>query len=298
MTTGLDDTPPRPCTNESTTASCLRCLTPPATRWAYHTGAYRTLQDVLVQASGVPNITQYTAQRLGTRIGLSGFWYQGVFYSRARDMARFGLFILARGSWNGTSILTDAAYFRAMTTPSQALNRSYGYLWWLNGQASYVLPGPQQTVLPGSLVPAAPADLIAALGKNDQKIYVVPSLGLVVVRQGRSAGASSLAASSFDNELWTKIMAVFCRPTASASAAKTAGFAAFPNPAHGTLGLRQPAGTAAVTLRDALGRTVCEILLPTPETRLPVAGLPAGLYAVQWHDAASRVLASQRVAVE
>ena len=93
-------------------------------------------------------------------------------------------------------------------------------------------------------------------------------------------------------------MAVLCRPTASASAAKTAGFAAFPNPAHGALGLRQPAGTAAVKLRDTLGRTVLEIRLPTPETQLPVAGLPAGLYAVQWHDAAGRMLASQRVAVE
>jgi hypothetical protein len=35
-----------------------------------------------------------------------------------------------------------------------------------------------------ALIPSALTDLIAALGKNDQKIYVVPSLGLVVVRQG------------------------------------------------------------------------------------------------------------------
>jgi CubicO group peptidase (beta-lactamase class C family) len=48
MTTGLDDSPPAPCTNESTTPGCLLYLAPPATRWAYHTGAYRTLQDVLV----------------------------------------------------------------------------------------------------------------------------------------------------------------------------------------------------------------------------------------------------------
>ena len=298
MTTGLDDTPPAPCTNESTTPTCLRYLAPPARRWAYHTGAYRTLQDVLVQASGAASITQYTTQRLGSRIGLSGFWYQDVFYSRARDMARFGLFILARGQWNGTAILTDTAYFRAMTTPSQALNRSYGYLWWLNGQASYRLPGPQQTTFSGPLIPTAPADLIAALGKNDQKIYVVPSRRLVVVRQGRSAGASSLAASSFDAELWTRIMAVLCRPTASAAAAEAAGFAAFPNPAHGALLLRQPAGAATAVLRDALGRVVRQIALSTPETTLPVVGLALGLYAVQWLAASGRVLASRRVMVE
>ena len=214
MTTGLDDAPPAPCDNESTTPNCLRYLAPPATRWAYHTGAYRTLQNVLVQASGAASITAYTNQRLGTRIGMTGLWANDVFYSKARSMARFGLFILARGAWNGTQIMTDTAYLRRMTTPSQTINRSYGYLWWINGQSSYRLPQ-SQVNFPGAVIPAGPADMIAALGKNDQKVYVVPSLGLVVVRQGNSAGASRLAASSFDNELWMKIMAVLaCRPTA------------------------------------------------------------------------------------
>ena len=302
MTTGLDDTPPAPCDNESTTPGCLLYLAPPASRWAYHTGAYRTLQNMLVQASGAASITAYTNQRLGTRIGMTGLWFNDVFYSRARSMARFGLFILARGSWNGTPILTDAAYFQAMTTPSQALNRSYGYLWWLNGQSSYMLPGPQQTVLPGPLIPSAPADMIAALGKNDQKIYVVPSLGLVVVRQGRSAGASRLAASSFDAELWTKIMAVFCRPTATAAAAaaaEAAGFLAFPNPARETLTLRQPAQTAArVRLLDALGREVARQLATGSETTMLMSSFAPGLYTAQWLDAAGRILMSRKVARE
>ena len=296
MTTGLDDSPPAPCDNESTTPNCLRYLAPPASRWAYHTGAYRTLQNVLVQASGATSITAYTSQRLGTRIGMTGLWASDVFYSKARSMARFGLFILARGSWNGTQIVTDTAYFRRMTTPSQALNRSYGYLWWLNGQSSYKLPGAQVT-LPGPLVPAAPTDMIAALGKNDQKIYVVPSLGLVVVRQGQSAGASRLAASSFDNELWTKIMAIFCRPTATGAAAETARFLAFPNPATEVLALRQPAQTAAsVRLLDALGRTVRHQPAAGAEASVGVAALVPGLYTVQWLDANGRVLMSRKVA--
>ncbi|WP_460550398.1 serine hydrolase [Hymenobacter daeguensis] len=296
MTTGLDDSPPAPCDNESTTPGCLLYLAPPATRWAYHTGAYRTLQNVLVQASGVSNMTTYTSQRLGARIGMTGLWANDVFYSKARSMARFGLFILARGAWNGTQILTDTAYFRRMTTPSQTLNRSYGYLWWLNGQSSYKLPGAQVT-LPGPLIPAAPADLIAALGKNDQKIYVVPSLGLVVVRQGQSAGASRLAASSFDNELWTKIMAVFCRPTATATAAEAAGFLAFPNPATETLTLRQPAHTAAsVCLLDALGREILRQPTAGSEASVSVAALAPGLYTAQWLDADGRVLMRRKVA--
>jgi CubicO group peptidase (beta-lactamase class C family) len=295
MTTGLDDTPPAPCDNESTTPGCLRYLAPPATRWAYHTGAYRTLQDVLVQASGAANMSAYTNQRLGSRIGMAGLWVNDVYYSKARSMARFGLFILARGSWNGTQIL-DTAYFRRMTTPSQPLNRSYGYLWWLNGQPSYRLPG-SQVNFPGAFTPAAPPDMIAALGKNDQKIYVVPSLGFVVVRQGNSAGQRTLAVSSFDNELWTKIMAVFCRPTATAAGTDAAGFAAFPNPATETLILRQPAQTAAtVRLTDALGREVLSRPATGTETSVAVATLAPGLYAAQWLDASGRVLITRKVA--
>jgi len=296
MASGLDDSPPAPCDNESTTPACLLYLAPPATRWAYHTGAYRTLQHVLVQASGAASITQYTNQRLANRIGMTGLWANDVFYSKARSMARFGLFVLARGAWNGTPIMTDAAYFQAMTTPSQPLNRSYGYLWWLNGQASYKLPGSQLT-FPGSFAPAAPADMIAALGKNDQKIYVVPSLGLVVVRQGQSAGQRTLAASSFDNELWAKIMAVLCRPTATAATAEAADYSAFPNPARETLTLRQPAQQAvSVRLLDALGRERQRQPVAGPETVVAVAALASGLYTAQWLAADGRVLASRRVA--
>jgi CubicO group peptidase (beta-lactamase class C family) len=296
MTSGLDASPPPPCTADDEAPACLRYLAPPGTRWTYHNAVYTLLQDVMVNASGAPTITRYTTLRLGQRIGMTGLWYNETFYSRARDMARFGLFVLARGSWNGTRVLTDTAYFRAMTTPSQTLNRSYGYLWWLNGQSSFLLPG-SPAVQAGPLIPAAPADMVAALGKNDQKIYVVPSLGLVVVRQGNAAGIVRQAASSFDNELWTKIMAVFCRPTATATTAATAGYGAYPNPATETLALRQPAQTAAsVRLLDALGREVRRQPVAGMENFVSVAALTPGLYTAQWLDADGRVLASRRVA--
>ncbi|QNH61670.1 serine hydrolase [Hymenobacter sediminicola] len=120
MTSGLDDTPPTPCNNESQTPNCLLYRADAGTRWAYHTGPYRLLQDVLATASGL-TINQYTNQRLASRIGMSGAWVNDVYYSRARDMARFGLLTLARGNWNGTAVLRDTAYFRRMTTPSQPM---------------------------------------------------------------------------------------------------------------------------------------------------------------------------------
>ena len=50
--------------------------------------------------------------------------------------------------------------------------------------------------------------MYAALGKNDQKIYVVPSQKLVVIRMGNSAGGFQLSVSDFDNQLWGKLKTI------------------------------------------------------------------------------------------
>jgi CubicO group peptidase (beta-lactamase class C family) len=119
-------------------------------------------------------------------------------------MARFGLLMLNKGKWDQTTIISDTNYFKAQTNSSQNLNPSYGYLTWLNGKSSYMLPT-TQFLFSGMLVPNAPADMYCALGKNDQKIYVVPSQKLVVIRMGETANQSMLALSSFDNELWGRL---------------------------------------------------------------------------------------------
>ena len=101
----------------------------------------------------------------------------------------------------------DTNYFKSQVNTSQNLNLSYGYLTWLNGKANNMLPQ-SQMVFPGSIIPNAPADLYAALGKNDQKIYVVPSQKLVIIRLGNTAGGVNPAGSDFDNELWGKLKTI------------------------------------------------------------------------------------------
>ena len=51
-----------------------------------------------------------------------------------------------------------------------------------------------------------PADLVAALGAQDQKIYVLPNERLVIARQGDAAGKSTEAGSDFDNEIFQKLL--------------------------------------------------------------------------------------------
>ncbi len=205
MTTGFDDNLPN---NYCTLPSCLIYKADAGTRWAYHTGAYTILDKVIEKVSGL-NFNDYANEKVCDKIGMKGFWIKkqdanNVFFSDARSMARFGLLLLNKGRWVNETILKDDKYFAQQINSSQNINPSYGYLTWLNGKSNYILPTIQK-VFPGSLISNAPTDLYAALGKNDQKIYVIPSQNLVVIRMGNSAGNSHASLSSFDNELWGKL---------------------------------------------------------------------------------------------
>lgn len=208
MTSGLDDSPPPPCDNESDSVDCLLYLADPNTRWAYHSGAYQKTHDIMAVATGT-NFNLYTRNEIGTKIGMSGIWYNGVYYSRTRDAARFGLLTLANCIWNGDTILHDRTYYNNMKNTSNPFNLSYGYLWWLNGKTSFMAPG-IPLVIPGAIIPTAPADMFCALGKYDQKIYIVPSQNMVVVRFGDSADGVASAFSQFDEDLWAKIQDLSC----------------------------------------------------------------------------------------
>ena len=109
-------------------------------------------------------------------------------------------------SLRNTQVLNEN-YFEHATNNSQNINFAYGYLWWLNGKSSYHLPQ-IQAQFNGSLIPNAPNDMFMALGKNDQKIYVIPSKKMVVIRMGDSADGTNFALSDFDASLWEKINAL------------------------------------------------------------------------------------------
>ena len=95
----------------------------------------------------------------------------GAFLS-AREWVKYGTLILHKGSWNGKEIIPADKLEKCFV--GTKANPIYGLNWWLIGLNQQETPN----------VPKIPADTVAAMGKGKQRLYIIPSLNMVVVRQG------------------------------------------------------------------------------------------------------------------
>ncbi len=289
MTTGLDDgVPDHYCTLDT----CLQYLADAGTRWAYHNGPYTKLDDVIAAATG-QSLNTFIAQRIKTPTGITGAFYQSgynnVFVSTARSMARFGLLLLNKGTWNTTPVLGDTAYFNQMTNSSQTLNYGYGYLTWLNGKQSFMVPG-AQWVLPGTMLTHAPNDMFAAMGKNGQFINVVPSMNLVLVRMGEAPSGDDVP-FTLNDTIWRYLNPVLCSETGvTATTPEKENMAAYPNPFSTTIRIElkgQDLQEGVISIYNLLGQPVWQQSVKG-STSFDWEGtdaygklLPAGMYVVQ-----------------
>ena len=105
----------------------------------------------------------------------------------ARDWARFGEFVRQGGVVDGRP-LVDREAFAAMLDGS-AVNAAYGLGWWLNET-----PAPETLAASKTMREASdlfthprrdelPQDLFMAAGAGNQRLYIIPSKELVIVRQ-------------------------------------------------------------------------------------------------------------------
>ena len=251
-----------------TTPDCLRYRAAPGTIWDYHNACYLLLQDMIAKATSTTFQLYYT-RKLAQPLGMGGAWFNGVLYSKPLAMARFGLMILAGGVWNGDTIIKDRRYFDEMINTSQQINKSYGYLFWLNGKGSYMQPGIPM-VWPNDLVPSAPKDMYAGMGKNDQRVYIIPSQRMVVVRMGNPGDSSAPAISGYDDALWQRINALPCNT--SVGNEQQSEINIWPNPATTTVSFT---GECA-TFYDLLGNQV----LASSTIPVNISGLPIGVYHI------------------
>jgi CubicO group peptidase (beta-lactamase class C family) len=275
MTTGLDD---GVANDDCTLPTCLLYKADAGNRWAYHNAPY-TLLDKVVENAANTNFNVYYTTKLKNTIGMGGGFVKtgdnNVLYSNARSMARFGLMMLAGGKWNNTNIMQDATYFNNMITTSQNLNLAYGYLWWLNGKTTFMVPT-LQTVFQGSLASESPADMYSAMGRNGQFLNIVPSTKLVVIRMGNNADNSSVP-FIYNNEIMKRVLALPCTATA-VEPDWSENIKLFPNPTQDILRIE---GMEGKDFRVSLFNTDKKLIFTAPNlTEIPTKDLPKGIYFV------------------
>ena len=118
----------------------------------------------------------------GNYVGSSYGW------ATPRDWAKFGLLYLHKGNWNGTQLF-DASWIDYVTKPTPTSDGRYGAHFWLNA---------------GGFHPDVPKDMYSANGYQGQRVYIIPSKDLVVVRFGL-AGSSGIDFNKFLSEITTAI---------------------------------------------------------------------------------------------
>jgi CubicO group peptidase (beta-lactamase class C family) len=271
MTSGLDDGTGQA---DCTTPACLKYKADAGTRWAYHNGPYTLIDGVISGASG-QTLNQFFQQNVATKTGISGLYIKSgsnnVFASTPRSFAKFGLLTLAKGKWSGTPVLDDTSYYSSMLSSSQNINKSYGYLWWLNGKSSFMLPS-SQIVFSGSIAPNGTADAAAALGKNGQVCCVIPSQNRVWIRMGNDDNISLVPTIYYDS-LWIKINALACNTSSTKNINTEADF--FPNPANTAIEFSMPMNS--IKIFNARGELM---KLSYTQNHADVSHLLPGLYFI------------------
>ncbi|MEO8150811.1 MAG: serine hydrolase [Bacteroidia bacterium] len=285
MTTGFDDmyggvTSENHCTDDS----CLVCIASPGTRWAYHNAPYTMTHWVLDSATGM-TANAFKNLNLNSTCGITGAFlpsgYDDIYYSKPRSFARFGLLMLAKGIWNSDTIMHDSVYFNQMINTSQNINLAYGYLWWLNGKASYHLPN-TQIQIPGFLEPDAPADMYSALGKNDQILNIVPSMNLVTIRMGDPFGLPIEVSNIVNDSIWVRLNDVFCNATSVPfSLGDELDVKCFPNPAQQFFNIQLPETKFDLIIYDLTGRKLLEHKNVFSQIKIDCKEFSRGIYFIK-----------------
>ncbi len=112
----------------------------------------------------------------GTYVGSSYGW------ATTRDWAKYGQFYLQNGMWNGEQII-NKSWVDFTKEPTNTSNGDYGGHFWLNA---------------GKYFKDAPENMYSANGYQGQRVFILPTQELVIVRTGLKSS------SDFDMNLFLK----------------------------------------------------------------------------------------------
>lgn len=161
---------------------------PPNTEGRYRNCDPLVLGALLKRAAG-DDYLAWPQRALFDKLGMRHMWLEtdpygnflltGYDYGTARDWARLGLLYAQDGVWQSERLLPEG-WTKLVSTPAPAWKKpEYGGLFWLNRARDWPLP----------------EEALIMVGAGGQKVFVVPSQQLVVVRLGHTRGGPAHARS-------------------------------------------------------------------------------------------------------
>ncbi|MFY7917221.1 MAG: serine hydrolase domain-containing protein, partial [Rubrivivax sp.] len=197
MTSGLDDVKDQTRWEDFLLA---RAVAEPGTVFDYGS-APNVFGAALQRRLGTETVTSYMQRRLFGPLGIEVSWrgnftdgnpqLSGGAYVRSREWVNLGELVRLGGRWNGRQLIAPAMLDQVLQGTGP--NPAYGFYWWLNKEVPDALansaPQFERHILALTEASFLPDDFIMAAGAYEQRLYVIPSLQLVVARNGpRSAG--------------------------------------------------------------------------------------------------------------
>tara|TARA_R110001592_G_scaffold10151_1_gene52928 strand:+ start:5528 stop:6862 length:1335 start_codon:yes stop_codon:yes gene_type:complete len=156
-----------------------KVIAPPTEIWNYSSGTTNLLSGILrKQFKTHQEYLDFPYQSLFDKIGMNSalletdlvgnYVLSSYGWATTRDWAKFGLLYLNKGEWNGERIFSES-WVDYVSKPTQNSDGTYGAHFWLNAEGKY---------------PDISRELYSANGFQGQRVFIIPSKELVVVRTG------------------------------------------------------------------------------------------------------------------
>ena len=208
FTDGIEDAPRlhrESIRDRNAVAVRLASVAPPGSAFTYGPSHLQIFSELLRRKLNGRGTFAYLSENVLGPLGLSNVEYKKDargnpllatgFHLSAREWARLGEMVLGHGSYHGRQIVPDDLLRQAFA--GSGPNPSYGLTFWLNRRA----PGGREAdvenmlALPWSrenwsnlcICRDAPADMVVSLGSGYQRLFIIPSLNALIVRQGSNA---------------------------------------------------------------------------------------------------------------
>jgi CubicO group peptidase (beta-lactamase class C family) len=186
----------------------LPMLAQPGTAFIYGPSHLQIFSELLRRKLRGRGVISYFEARVSNRLGLHRLIYKKDargnplpatgFELTAREWARLGELVIGKGNYHGRQIV-PANLLQEAFIGSQP-NPAYGLTFWVNQQAPNGREADAERMLDlpwqnagwtgVCICKDAPADMVVALGSHYQRLFIIPSLKAIIVRQGSGGNFS------------------------------------------------------------------------------------------------------------